>query len=83
MKISATGRQNLVLENWYDCLVALIPDSQPMQSSVPSSYFNPEFRPNSVMLRSFKSSFIYEVNETIVGIRHFIKVIECVRLSLC
>lgn len=54
-----------------------------MQNSVPSSYFNPEFRPNSLMLISLECSFIYEVNGTIVGIWHLIKVIEYVRLSLC
>lgn len=54
-----------------------------MQSSVPSSYLNPEFRPNSLTLISLECSFIYEVNGTIVGIWHLIKVIECVRLSLC
>lgn len=67
-KISAKDGQNLVLENCCDCLVALFPVRQLMQSSVPSSYFNPEFRPNSVLLISFKSSFIYEVTGTIVGI---------------
>lgn len=61
VKISAKASQSLDLENRRDCLVALIPDRQLIQSSLPSSSFNPVFRPNSDTLVRLKSLNTYKV----------------------